>query len=240
MPYYSDNVTRNHDSKTLRGYGKVWDVVFDTMLKQRPITKFLEIGVGGATSHINWAHMFPEAHIYGVEVSSPVVPLEKSRLRDYTATLENGEWRVEQMLNAQIGFLNMQYEPLEISERIRISYMFDAFNEELVKRYINLNGKMDIAINDSKHRQNVPLLMQHWLPIVGDSGVWFQEEFASAENPGFKSGVWEQIKSPNWRLFDFRETSKFQYQCSMLGMYTQNQQILETVDKELDYLQYKA
>ena len=118
--------------------------------------------------------------------------------------------------------------------------MFDAFKPDLVERYMRIHGTMDIAINDSKHRHYVPIETQHWLPIVGDSGVWFQEEFASTESNGFKSSVWEQIKSPNWRLFDFRETSTFQSQCSMLGMYTHNQQILETVDKELDYLQYKA
>ena len=240
MPHYSDKVISNHDTKTIRGYGKVWDVVFDKLLEQRSITKVLEIGVGGASSHITWAHMFPEAQIYGVEVSSPVVHQQMKALREYTATLDNGEWRVEQMLNSQQGFLAIQQEPLEIRERIHISWMFDAFKSDLVERYMRIHGTMDIAINDSKHRHYVPVETQHWLPIVGDSGVWFQEEFASTDSNGFKPSVWDEVRTDNWRLFDFRQISKFQSQCSMLGMYTHNQQILETVDKELDYLQYKA
>ena len=237
---YSSNIISQHDSKSERGYGKVWDVVFDTLLEQRSISKVLEIGVGGASSHISWAHLFPLAQIYGVEVSSPVVHQQMKALREYTAKLENGEWRVEQMLNSQQGFLAIQEQPLEIRERIHISWMFDAFDIELVQRYIDIHGNMDIAINDSKHRHYVPVETQHWLPIVGNTGVWFQEEFASTESNGFKPSVWQEIYNENWRLFDFRQISKFQGQCSMLGMYTHNQQILETVDKELDYLQYKA
>ena len=241
MPFYSENITENHLKKTERGYGRAWDVVYDYMLANNSIKKLMEIGVGSGKSHLAWLELFKDAQIYGIEVAWPILPQTTNTLKKLSKENElEDEIVVRQLVNALESWHRFISIPFDDRLRLHIMYNVNAKREDVMQSMLKAHGNFDVVINDSKHRTNTAQLMSFWRKLVGTDGVYFQEEFCSTMNDHFKTKRYHDFIANNpddksyWRVFDFREISTEQPECSVLGMYTQNQGILNAVDESLD------
>tara|TARA_B100000902_G_scaffold64486_1_gene71132 strand:+ start:498 stop:1235 length:738 start_codon:yes stop_codon:yes gene_type:complete len=240
VPFYSENITESHLKKTERGYGRAWDVVFDYMLANNGIKKLLEIGVGGGESHLAWLNLFKDAQIYGLEVAWPILPESMFSWKEMQKDHHDDDIVVRQIVNAIQGWHKFTNISFDDRLRLHIMYNVNAKREDVMQSMLKAHGNFDVVINDSKHRITTAQLMSFWRKLVGTNGVYFQEEFCSTMNDHFKTKRYHDFIANNpddksyWRVFDFREISTEQPGSSVLGMYTQNQGILNAVDESLD------
>ena len=240
MPFYSENISKYHLKKTERGYGKAWDVVFDHMLANNGIKKLMEIGVGGGNSHLAWLDLFPQAEIFGLEVAWPVLPQSTKMWKEMFNKQHDDDVVTRQIVNAVEAWHRFHQLSFDDRLRLHIFHNVNAKREHIMHSMLKKFGHFDVVINDSKHRKETTQLMSFWRKIVGENGVYFQEEFCSTQNNHYKDYYYHEFLENNpddksyWRVFDFRLISIEQPECSVLGMYTQNQGILNAVDESLD------
>lgn len=218
-------------NKRDRQYGLVYDIILDTI----DIDRMCEIGVGGGTSHLNWLHILPSAHVCGVDVSIPVLPTGMDTLRKLMAQLGDN-LILSQMKNSQYAMENFQGLPVEDQMRLNIVWGKNGADPKVAQSM----GTFDFIVNDSKHRPNAAYHMMHWREQLNTNGVYVQEEYCGSFDEGFVAKwhrqIQEEVDSEYWRIFDFRHISTYQGKCSVLGVYTKNQAVLDALKPLDNYL----
>lgn len=191
--------------KIQRGFGPTYDCVLETFQKLNGTLpkKILEIGIGNAGSHIDWACVLPEAQIYGLDNASfSILPSggENHHLNDTVV----GQWA-----NNIAGITKFHYLPVSLQKRITLHWQRDGYQPHVAQEFTDVHGLMDIISNDGKqdglaHNK----LLDNWQHRVNPKGVIVQDKIGRA---GGTSGVlYKQINKAikkGWAVYDCRELS---------------------------------
>jgi hypothetical protein len=214
------------DTKLARGYGNVYDIIFNTLGHSIHI---VELGVGGGTSHARWTYG-TTGNVIGLEIAGP--DQEKC-----SSSLFTGDSNI---VDRQIDIARMSVElfsqlPTENKDRLDIRYYTDALDPINANKIVETYGKLPLVINDSKHAPHLHRLFRDtWFDTITDTGILVQEDIArwvndtgdiEFEEPKAKELV--RALEAGWRVFQFQDydtmdKKEFHYRANVIGVLYKN------------------
>lgn len=189
------------DMKLRRGYGEVYDILFDILGTDISI---LELGVGSGNSHIRWLHILSN-DVIGIEIAGP--NKQKCNPSLYTGDPNIVDRQIEIALLAEEQFRSL---PKEQTDRLHVYLYTDAYSPETTKMIEQNHGKLKVIVNDAKHSPNCHnLFLSTWQDNITADGLLVQEDIARWVNNN--SEEYEEPKAKElvraletgWNIYQF-------------------------------------
>lgn len=176
--------------------------IYDLILDKFDNPTICELGIGGGTSHCRWSFL-TDNNVIGIELKQP--------------DDDNGRIALE-------NFAELSKDNLDLY------WGCDAYSTDSVNTIKNKYGKLDIVINDSKHRQDNFINFKIWEDAI-TNGILIQEEIGRFVNdradPQFEDTRWTMIRralEQGWRVWNFSHNrdmikGEYHYRANTIGVY---------------------